>query len=105
MNAIPRDAAQRTIDLEPLLDVLAEKVAERLPQQERGRFANVTQLEPFVELDELSDFLGHAVKERWVRARVAEGMPHHLIGGKIRFRLSEALPWLERHGHVQRRGE
>lgn len=66
---------------------------------------SVAQLEPFVDRDGLAQALGHAVKERWLRYRVKEGMPHYLIAGKMRFRVSEAVPWLERHGFIQRRGE
>jgi hypothetical protein len=44
------------------------------------------------------------VKERWLRYRLKEGMPHYLIAGKIRFRVSEVVPWLERHGYIERRG-
>lgn len=71
----------------------------------------MTELEAFVDREGLEAFLGHAVKERWLRYRVKEGMPHHLIAGKMRFRVSEVVPWLERHTDrngtpfIQRRGE
>jgi excisionase family DNA binding protein len=43
---------------------------------------------------ELSEVLG--MSERWIRARVAEGMPSHLYARKARrFRLSEVQRWLE----------
>lgn len=67
--------------------------------------STIAPLEPFVDRDELAGFLGHAVKERWLRYRLKEGMPHHLIAGKVRFRVSEVVPWLERHGYIQRRGQ
>lgn len=67
--------------------------------------AQVTELEPFVDRQELETFIGRAVKERWLRYRVKEGMPHYLIGGKMRFRISETVAWLERHGHIERRGQ
>lgn len=61
-------------------------------------------IEPFVDRDELATALGHAVQERWLRYRIRDGMPHYLIAGKIRFRVSEVVEWLERHGHIERRG-
>lgn len=67
--------------------------------------AELATLEPFVDRDELAAFVGRAVKERWVRYRIKEGMPHYLIAGKIRFRVSEVVPWLERHGYIERRGQ
>jgi hypothetical protein len=42
---------------------------------------------------------------RWIELRMAEGMPHALIAGRVKFRVSEAQPWLVEHGHIERRGE
>lgn len=39
--------------------------------------------------------------ERWM----AEGMPHAVIGGKIKFKLEESEPWLERTGKLERKGD
>jgi hypothetical protein len=66
--------------------------------------STLVELEPFVDREGLEAFVGRAVKERWLRYRLKEGMPHYLIAGKVRFRVSEAVPWLERHGYIERRG-
>jgi hypothetical protein len=42
---------------------------------------------------------------RWIERRMEEGMPHTHIAGRAKFRVSEVEPWLEAHGHIERRGE
>jgi hypothetical protein len=32
-------------------------------------------------------------------------MPHAIVFGKVKFRVSEAEPWLEEHGRLERRGD
>jgi hypothetical protein len=34
-----------------------------------------------------------------------EGLPHTHIAGRAKFHVSEVEPWLEAHGHIERRGE
>jgi hypothetical protein len=40
---------------------------------------------------------------RWVIARYEEGMPCKMIAGRLKFKVSEAEPWLEEHGHIEER--
>lgn len=42
---------------------------------------------------------------RWIEARMEEGLPHVHIAGRAKFHISEVEPWLEFHGHIERRGE
>lgn len=48
--------------------------------------------EPFVTKSELALHMGFSV--RWVERRVREGMPHHRVGGRLRFQKSTAIAWL-----------
>jgi hypothetical protein len=41
--------------------------------------STLVELEPFVDREGLEAFVGRAVKERWLRYRLKEGMPHYLI--------------------------
>lgn len=63
---------------------------------------DVTQLEPWLDKRGLSAHLGCGV--RWIEGRQAEGMPHAVIAGRIKFRVSEVEPWLEARGFLERRG-
>lgn len=42
---------------------------------------------------------------RWIECRMEDGMPHAHIAGRAKFRVSEVEPWLQEHGHIERRGE
>lgn len=64
--------------------------------------AEVVHLEPWLDKKHLASHLGCSV--RWVELRQADGMPHAVIAGRVKFRASEVEPWLEAHGHLQRRG-
>lgn len=48
--------------------------------------------EPFVTKNELALHMGFSV--RWVERKVREGMPHHRVGGRLRFQKSTAVAWL-----------
>lgn len=48
--------------------------------------------EPFITKDQLANHLGFS--KRWVEHRVAEGMPHFRVGGRLRFQVSTAIGWL-----------
>jgi hypothetical protein len=63
----------------------------------------VVSLEPWLTKRQLADQLGCGV--RFIEYRQAEGMPHALIAGRVKFRQSEAEAWLEEHGHLVRHGE
>lgn len=62
----------------------------------------VATLEPWVTKAELAGHLATGV--RWIEYRMAEGMPHAMIGGKAKFRASVVEKWLLEHGHLEERG-
>ena len=49
--------------------------------------------EPWLAKRDLAAALGFSV--RWVEYRVAEGMPHKVFGGRLRFQRSAVEAWLE----------
>lgn len=46
-----------------------------------------------------------ACSPRWIELRMEEGLPHAHIAGRAKFRVSEVGPWLDAHGHIERKGE
>lgn len=65
--------------------------------------AVVHHLERWLGKRDMADHLGCGV--RWLELRMADGMPHALIAGRVKMRVSEVTPWLEEHGHLERRGD
>lgn len=59
------------------------------------------QLEPWLDKRGLQEYL--SCSERWIENRLKEDMPHAMIAGRIKFRVSEVEPWLIEHGHMERR--
>jgi len=41
---------------------------------------------------------------RSVETALAQGMPHAVIFGRVKFQVSSAEPWLEEHGYLVRHG-
>jgi hypothetical protein len=41
------------------------------------------------------------VSVRWIEYRLVEGLPHHVIAGKPRFKISKVEDWLGAHGHMR----
>lgn len=64
--------------------------------------AEIAYMEPWLDKRHLATHLDCSI--RWVELRQAEGMPHAVIAGRIKFRASEVEPWLEQRGHIERRG-
>ncbi len=64
---------------------------------------SVAGYEPWLDKRGLARHLVCSV--RWIEARMEEGLPHVHIAGRAKFRISEVEPWLESHGHIERRGE
>lgn len=54
--------------------------------------AEIDWTERFVTKHELANHFGFST--RWVEKRVAEGMPHYRVGGRLRFQVSTAGRWL-----------
>jgi hypothetical protein len=59
--------------------------------------------EPWLDKKEAAKFW--ACSPRRIEYAVQEGMPHAIIFGKVKLRISEAEPWLLQHGHLELRGE
>ena len=62
----------------------------------------VTHLDPWLDKRGLADHLGCGV--RWIEYRAAEGMPHAVIAGRVKFRAGEVEEWLEARDLLVRRG-
>lgn len=65
--------------------------------------AEIVHLEPWLGKAALAKHLDCGV--RWIELRQAEGMPHAIIAGRIKYRVSEVEPWLEARGYIERRGD
>ena len=61
-------------------------------RRRRTPITGIDWTEPFVTKSELALHMGFSVK--WVERRVKEGMPHHRMGGRLRFQKSQAVAWL-----------
>jgi hypothetical protein len=57
--------------------------------------------EPWLDKRELAQHLSCSVRS--IETALAEGLPHAVILGRVKFRVSEVEPWLEAHGHLERR--
>jgi hypothetical protein len=64
---------------------------------------SVPTLEPWLDKRRLAAHLSCSVRS--VESALAEGCPHAVIFGRPKFRVSEVEPWLERTGHLERRGD
>jgi hypothetical protein len=56
--------------------------------------------EPWLDRRALAKHLGCSVRS--VELRMAEGMPAWRVMGRVKYRISEVEPWLEKHGHMAR---
>jgi hypothetical protein len=50
----------------------------------------------------IADYFGLSIS--FIEKRMAEGLPHAVIGRRTKFRVQEVEPWLEEHGYLTRRG-
>jgi hypothetical protein len=60
-------------------------------------------LEPWLTKRRLAAYLG--CSERWINYRMAEGLPHSLIAGRVKFRMSRVEPWLIANGYLEHRAK
>ena len=60
-------------------------------------------LEPWLDKRALAAHLACSVRK--IEYLMHAGMPHAMLLGKAKFRVSEVEPWLEHTGRLQRRGE
>ena len=58
------------------------------------------EIEPWLDKRGLAAHLSCGV--RTVERALADGMPHVVIFGRVKFRVTEVEPWLEAHGQMQR---
>lgn len=58
--------------------------------------------EPWLDKRGLAEHLRCSVRS--IEQAMTDGMPYSLIFGRAKFRVSEVEPWLEAHGHLERRG-
>jgi hypothetical protein len=58
--------------------------------------------EPWLDKRALAQHLCCSVRS--IENALADGMPHAVIFGRVKFRVSEVEPWLEAHGHLIRHG-
>lgn len=65
--------------------------------------AEIHQLEPWLDRRALATHLGCSV--RWLEDRQAEGIPHAILAGRIKYKVSIVEPWLEEHGYLKRVGD
>ena len=56
--------------------------------------------ERWLDKRQLAEHLACSVRS--IQTALAEGCPHALIFGRVKFRVSEVEPWLEANGHLQR---
>jgi hypothetical protein len=73
---------------------------------ERGSIGPVPRLallpEPWLDKRGLADHLACSVRS--IQTALTEGMPHAVIFGRCKFRVSEVEPWLEAHHYLVRHG-
>lgn len=65
--------------------------------------SNVASLEKWLDKRELADHLGCSV--RWIDYRLASGMPHSIIAGRVKMKVSVVEPWLEARGLISHKGD
>jgi hypothetical protein len=58
--------------------------------------------EPWLDKRGLAAYLACSVRS--IQTVLAEGMPHAVIFGRVKFRVSEVEPWLQARGHLVRCG-
>jgi hypothetical protein len=61
----------------------------------------LTRQEPWLDKRGLASHLACSVRS--VETALAEGLPHAVIFGRVKFQVSAAEPWLEERGYLVRR--
>lgn len=64
---------------------------------------HATGAEPWLDKRALAAHLSCSVRS--IQTALAEGMPHAVIFGRVKFQTADAEAWLEQHGYLQRQGE
>jgi hypothetical protein len=68
---------------------------DHLPKGDAGAAS-----EPWVDKRRLAEHLSCSVRS--IQTALAEGLPHAVIFGRVKFQVSAVEPWLEEHGHLVR---
>ena len=59
--------------------------------------------DPWLDKRGLAEHLSCSVRS--IQTALSEGMPHVRLFGRVKFRVSEAEPWLETNGYLVRCGD
>ena len=57
--------------------------------------------EPWLDRKKLAAHYSCSVRS--IELALAEGMPHVIVFGRVKFQVSTVTPWLEEHGYFERR--
>ena len=57
--------------------------------------------EPWLDRKKLADHYSCSVRS--IELALSEGMPHAVVFGRVKFKVSECEPWLEERGIIERR--
>jgi hypothetical protein len=57
-------------------------------------------IEPWLDKRRLAEHLSCSIRS--IQTALTEGMPHAIIFGRVKFRVSEGEPWLEARGYLVR---
>jgi hypothetical protein len=63
----------------------------------------VAHVEPWLDKRGLAEHLCCSVRS--IQTALAEGMPHAVIFGRVKFQVSQVEPWLEARGYLIRHGD
>jgi hypothetical protein len=59
--------------------------------------------EPWLDKRELAAHYSCSVRS--IQTALTEGIPHAVIFGRVKFKVSQCEPWLEEHGYLVRCGD
>ena len=59
--------------------------------------------DPWLDKRGLAEHLACSVRS--VETALAEGMPHAVIFGRVKFQVATVEPWLEQRGYLKHRGD
>jgi hypothetical protein len=62
----------------------------------------IARLEPWLDKRGLAEHLSCSVRS--IQTVLAEGLPHAMIFGRVKFQVSDVEPWLEAQGYLVRHG-
>ena len=83
-------------------DSHADEITARLVRIEDQliKLASSNGTEPWLDKKKLAAHYSCSVRS--IERTLAEGMPHAVIYGRAKFKVSEVEPWLEEHGGFER---